>query len=325
MYDIITIGDTMQDVFLEMTKDNAEVYCEHKPDECHLCFNYKEKIPVKSKHESVGGNAANTAVAFARLGLKVGIYTHIGTDDLADNILKQFKRNRVDATYVVADAHKETNYNTIINMLGERTILTYHVPRDYRLPKLGSSKWVYFTSMAAGFEVIIPSVLAYIREYKVKIVFQPGTFQIKSGPGMLKTILAHTGVIFMNKEEAQRYLESDSDDYFELLGGLRELGPEIAVLTDGKKGSFVSYAKKIVHLLPPPAQEIVDTTGAGDSFAAGFTAALIENKTIEEAMVWGQLEANSVIASIGAQTGLLFKKQLEQADISSLVPQLINN
>lgn len=312
MYDVITIGDTMQDVFLVMTKENAHVFCEHKPEECQLCFNYQEKIPVLEKHQNVGGNAANTAVAFARLGMNTAIYTHVGADDTGEMIENQLKKNKVETQFIKIDHKIESNYNTIINIHGERTILTFHQHRDYELPEISPARWLYFTSLSQGFECLIKPVIDYIVQYKVNLVIQPGTFQIKAGAGSIKPLLQHCKILFLNKEEAQSFCEKDSNDVNELLKAMRGLGAEIAVLTDGSRGAYCFDGKQTCHIEPPPDMEKVDTTGAGDAFASGFTAAMADGLDYCTALTWGQAEAGSVIATIGAQNGLLSHNQLDE-------------
>lgn len=305
----------MQDVFLVMDKKNAHVYCEHKEDECQLCFNYAEKIPVQAKYQTVGGNAANTAVGFARLGYNAAIYTHLGDDDSGEQMMLQLKKNKVKTDFVQIDKNKESNYNTIINTHGERTILTYHQQREYKLPKLTPADWLYFTSLGTGFESIIPDVLEYAIKNKVKIVFQPGTYQIKYGSPRVQSLLHHTKILFLNKEEVQYYFNTQENDYSILLDVMLKAGPETVVLTDGKNGAFAASGKDKYFLKVPCDQERVDTTGAGDSFATGFTSAMMDGLKLEDGLIRGQLEASSVIRQIGAQTGLLYKKDLDESKI----------
>jgi len=79
MYDIISIGDTTTDVFLEI--DQATVNCTIKKEICQFCVDYANKIPVNKMFRLYGvGNAANSAVGSARMGLKTAIYTIIGKD-----------------------------------------------------------------------------------------------------------------------------------------------------------------------------------------------------------------------------------------------------
>lgn len=310
MYDFISIGDTMQDVFLEMDPANAHLHT-FRGESQQLCFTYADKIPVKAKHDLVGGNSANAAVAFARLGFKTAVYTHVGDDDQGERIIKEFKRNHVGADYIVTDPGTESNYNTVINLNAERTILIYHVHRRYKLPKMEAAKWVYLSSMGEGFDAIYPDLIKYVKDHKVNLCYQPGTFQLKYGAAKTKELLKVSKIFFVNKEEAELYLNVPKTDNFRaLLDGVLKLGPEIAVITDGRKGAYVSDGREYLYLGIIEEAPRIETTGAGDSFSSAFAAAVASGEPLGEALRWGQCESSSVIGAVGPQTGLLFRKQL---------------
>ena len=145
--DMVAIGDTTQDIFLEMS--DANVQCDVDGENCRICFDYADKIAVDKKTDVPAvGNAANHAIGMARLDLRSALYTVVGDDiqgRLTDDVLKEEK---VVADYVVHDKKNGTNFSAVINYQGERTIFVYHEPRDYELPEMASTKWLYLTSAA---------------------------------------------------------------------------------------------------------------------------------------------------------------------------------
>ncbi|MEI6477845.1 MAG: carbohydrate kinase family protein [bacterium] len=311
MFDMISIGDTMQDVFLEMDPANAHLHTFRKESE-ELCFTFADKIPVKAKHDLIGGNSANAAVAFARLGFKTGFYTHVGDDEQGKRLIADLKGNDVHDDYIVVDEGKESNYNTVINLEAERTILIYHVHRHFVLPKLEAAKWIYLSSMGEGFEKIFPDLIKYVDEHKVNLCYQPGTFQLKYGAEKTKALLEKTKIFFVNKEEAELYTGIPKTDNFrKLLDGILKMGPEIVVITDGRMGAYVSDGREYLWLGIIEKAPRVEATGCGDSFSSAFAAAMASGETLAEALRWGQCEASSVIGKIGPQPGLLFNKQIK--------------
>lgn len=245
MYDIISIGDTSHNVFLEMTDQTAHLHTEKRPEVQQICFNYADKIPVKAFHDTVGGNSANAAVAFARLGLKTAFYTHVGNDDQGERIIKAMKKDHVATDYIVTDKDKGSNFSTVLNLHAERTILVYHEHRHYVLPKFDAAKWVYLSSMGEGNEMIHADIVNYVKDHKVNLCYQPGTFQLMYGAAKTKDLLRATKIFFVNKEEAELYLDIPAtDNYRLLLDGIRALGPEIAVITDGPEGAYVSDGRE---------------------------------------------------------------------------------
>lgn len=92
---------------------------------------------------------------------------------------------------------------------------------------------------------------------------------------------------------------------------MRDLGPEIVVITDGPEGAYTYDGEEMWHMpmYPDPAPP-VDRTGAGDAFSSTFTAALAAGEDIPTALSWGPINSMSVVQYIGAQEGLLSRDQL---------------
>ncbi len=308
MLDIISIGDTTTDMFL--TIDEATVQCDLHEQNCQLCFSYADKVPVKSiKKITAVGNAANNAVGCSRLGLKAALYTIVGNDDEGKACFTAFKREKVKTTYIQVDKKLGTNYSTVLNFKGERTILVYHQHRTYKLPTLEKAKWVYFTSANVGSEKIHASLVTYIKKSGAKLAFNPGTFQLKMGKDTLAGVLKVTEVLFLNKEEAERLLEKPGT-FSELANGLHDLGVKTVVITDGPNGSYCLHEGK-EYVLPIYPAPVIERTGAGDSYGTAFVAALASGQSVPEAMRWGTMNSASVIGYIGAQEGLLTGKEMK--------------
>lgn len=313
MHDVIVIGDSCQDIFLILEEAQASVACDVNREDCRISFHYADKIPISKKYDAVGGNAANAAVSMARLGLQTAIYTHLGADRNGKLIQDEFAEQGIQLDYIVADNGKETNYNTVLSYLGERTIFSYHQDRDYRLPKLEPTKWMYLTSMKSGFEQMIPTLCAYLDQYNVKLVYQPGSYQLKLGSSVSTEILKRTEVLYLNKEEAMAYLGyTEHMPFSELLAGLHALGPKQVVITDGSNGTVGSNGKEAWFLDILKDIPRIETTGAGDGFASACTTALISGKWLGEGLRWGQMQAAGVIQKIGAEAGLLTQNELQE-------------
>lgn len=305
MLDIISIGDATLDVFLQIDEEDADVKCVLQEQECQICFDYAEKIPVKSVIKIPGaGNGSNNVVGSVRLGLKGAMVGIVGNDDVGRAIIANWKKEGVSTRYVIVDRKRGTNYSTVLNFRGERTILVYHEKRDYRFPsKLPAAKSVYYTSLGKGSEKMHRPLLAYLKRTGAKLCFQPGTFQLKLGAKALKPIIAASEVTVMNKEEAERLL-GDGTSMPTLLKHLKGLGCKIALITDGPKGSFAFDGERMLGLgvFDVP---VVERTGCGDAFATAFFAALRRGEDLADAMRWGTANSAGVIGFIGPQSGLL--------------------
>ena len=299
MFDMISVGDATEDVFIQV--DEAKVNC--KKGKCVLCMEFATKIPVGRVDKLIGGNAANVAIGARRLGMNSAFYAVLGKDEQGELIRKSLAKEKVSLKYVQLKRGTKTNYSVVLNHGPERTILVHHVPRKYSLPKLGRSRWLYYTSMGAGFEKLHAPMLKYLRKQNVKFGFNPGTHQMRKGAKFLSPLLRAAGVLFLNKEETQLVTGSRSGSEKELLRKSKALGSEIAVLTDGPNGSYAYDGKEFyfqdIYKVP-----VVERTGCGDSYSIGFIAGLFHGQSWQEAMRWGTLNAASVIQQIGPQAGL---------------------
>ena len=174
---------------------------------------------------------------------------------------------------------------------------------------------MYLSSLGENSIPFHHEIAEYLKKNKkVKLAFQPGTFQIKLGHETLKDLYEQTELFFCNKEEAQRILNSKEGEIKFLLHAMQELGPKIVVITDGPNGAYASDNKSGVWKMPmyPDPGPPVDRTGAGDSFSSTFTAALALGKTIPTALSWGPINSMNVVQHIGAQEGLLSMKEIKQ-------------
>lgn len=315
--DFVAVGDIVTDAFIKMT----DVRIDTRPDpedlgHREICFRLGDKIPFDEVDiVPAVGNSPNAAVSASRLGLKSGLITNLGDDIYGQECIDQLKTESVDLSNVAVHEGWKTNYHYVLRSGAERTILVNHQFYNYSFPELDPApRWIYLSSLAENSLPYHDEVAAYLEKHpETKLAFQPGTFQISLGYEKLRRIYEVSELFFCNKEEAQKILETDTQDMLELLKRMRELGPKIAVITDGPEGAYTFDGKEAWHMpMYPDHKEPVDRTGAGDSFSSTFTCALALGKTIPEALAWGPVNSASVVQHIGAQKGLLAQEQLEE-------------
>jgi len=302
MLDIISIGDAALDTFLKLQDALVVHLKERKVDQ--LCMNFSDKIPVKSMSQKVAGNALNNAVGSARLGMKAAFYSVVGNDETGEQIVKRMQREGITTKYLHIHKGSSTNYSVVLNFQNDRTILQYSHPRVYNLPdNLEPARWIYYTAVGKNHAELEKQIIKYAKKSHSKIAFNPGTSHIKAGISKMRDILRRTEIIFVNKEEAE-LMVGDSVDVSMLLERLHELGPHLAVITDGHNGAYASDSINTYYLPIFPAK-VVEVTGAGDAFATGFLAGLFYGLPVPKAMLWGTANSTGVIGKIGPQEGLL--------------------
>jgi len=313
--DILAIGDTVIDNFIRL-KD-ARVNCDINDANCMLCVRFGDKVPFESSTEVPAvGNAANAAVAAARLGLTAGLRAYVGDDERGAECLRTLVHEKVDTALVEKESGKTTNYHYVLWYESERTILIKHELYDYKTPVISEPpSWVYLSSLgenSLSYQAELATLFATWPQ--TKIAFQPGTFQIKFGSAALKDIYARADIFFCNKEEAQKITGIETGDVKTLMDALRALGPKIVVLTDGRNGAYAldeNGAQWFVPMYPDP-RPPYERTGAGDAFASSIVAALALGLPLQEALMWGPVNAMEVVQAIGAQKGLVTREQMEK-------------
>ncbi len=344
-FDAILISDVSIDEFLRV--DDAQVICDINHDNCKICFDYAEKIPVSQFSTSLGGNSANVAVGMAKLGLNVAVYSEIGDDANGNRFVRELGERGVNTSLLVQN-HGETDIHSIIIYKGERTILSYHKPKTYKIRNWEEPKWLYYSSLPKDFEPFQRELVDYLKTHpKVLTAFNPGVYHFKAGFKAYAPFLAITDVLFVNKEEAERILkQSDngsevcpppngsrlrahSADRQTILPGqpnqvelkqktehlhkvLQKLGPKMTIITDADNGASVhdgqNYYESKVYEIDKP---VVDKTGAGDAFASGFLSALVRSKDVKTALTWGLKNSSACIREVGPMNGLSDIKQID--------------
>lgn len=316
-YDFVSVGDIAIDAFIDLEKDAAAVICDTDGRPCKLSMNFGDKLPYHDVTViNAVGNSPNAAVSAHRLGLKTALYSNIGHDRNGKDCLDALRAEGVSTEYIYQHESRKTNYHYVLRYGAERTILIKHEEYEYKLPDFDEPPhYIYFSSLGENSLPFHHEIAAYVRANpESKLVFQPGTFQIKLGIEALKDLYAVTEIFFCNKEEAEKILGVTSDDFKELLTGLKALGPKIPVITDGPKGAYALDPDGVAWFMPiyPDPAPPVDRTGAGDSFASTFTAAIALGLPVSTALAWGPINSMSVVQFIGAQQGLLSRKYLEE-------------
>lgn len=316
--DVLTIGDALIDIFLLLKPDGEDFRIDKKEDE--ICLRLGAKIPVDHSAMSLGGDAVNVAVGIKRLGLRAGIMAETGDDDLSEKIVKELTSERVNIDSLKETKDTPSAFSVVVSAGQDRTIFSHHVLRehDFSFDNL-STEWIYLTSMGEKWREAYRKTIDFVKKNHVKLGFSPGSHQLHHDSESFRDVLAITDILFVNREEGERIAYGRSFDADEkresvekLLKDLRRLGPKIVSVTDGPKGSYSMDAQEKVYTEGILETRVVEKTGVGDAYAAGFLAGIIHGKKIETVMKWGATNSASVMEHIGAVKGLLTNGQMAQ-------------
>lgn len=310
--DFLAIGDIVTDAFIRI--NDAEANCDIDSENCKLCLRFGDKVPFESVTEvRAVGNSANASVSAARLGVNSALVANVGNDTHGQDCLDELKKNNVKTEYVISHDGIPTNYHYVLWYDVERTILVKHAAFPTALPTFDiAPKMIYLSSLGENTEKYHEEIAAYVEANpEIKMVFQPGTFQIKVGAEALKNIYKNTYAFFCNLEEAKKILNTDEKNIGILMNKLHELGPKIVFITDGMVGAYASDGND-KWFMPVYPQDPFERTGAGDAFSSAVSVALLKGKSVPEALAWGPINSASVIQYIGAQEGLLTEEKMQR-------------
>ncbi|NCU28147.1 MAG: carbohydrate kinase family protein [Candidatus Moranbacteria bacterium] len=325
--DILTIGDIATEPFIRIKEAEIEPEKGSKED-FNLCLDYGGKIPYESAVICPAvGNSSNVAISTSRLGLRSSLMSYVGNDEVGQKDIDKLKEENVDTNYIKVIDGMDSNYHYVLWYKSERTILVRHTDFPYSLPKIEATpKWIYLSSLSINSISYHQEILNYLNENKeIKFAIQPGTFQIRLGVDKLKGIYERADIYFSNKEEAEKILNKEDSDVKSLLKEIYVLGPKIVIITDGIRGSYCFDGKEFLYMESLYEEsKTIENTGAGDAFSSAFISALVYGKNIKEALVWGTINASSVVQFVGPHKGLMRKEEIERKEKEiKIVPQVL--
>lgn len=314
-FDFIAVGDIVTEPFIRL-KD-AHVTCRLDHENCEIAMRWGDKIPYESAEVCRAvGNSPNAAVAAARLGLKAALATDVGNDAIGKGDIEQLKHERVATKYVRVHRGMPSNYHYVLSYESERTILVKHEEYPYRWPAPHPApRFMYLSSLAANSLPYHKEIEAWLTKNRdVYLTLQPGTFQIKLGESELAGLYKRANLLVVNREESERILNipEGGHEIKSLLEKMRAFGPKAVIITDGREGAYAYDGTEMLHIpMYPDDRAPKERTGAGDAFASTVTAALALGKPWKEALLWAPINSMAVVQEVGAQKGLLTRKELE--------------
>lgn len=313
-FDFIAIGDITTDEFIRLREDRAVVNRDLSGRQV-LSMYFGDKLEfLDAVNVPAVGNSPNAAVAAHRLGLRSALVTDIGSDDGGREIKDWLTKEGLDLSFMRVNESKTTNHHYVLMYGAERTILIKHETYDYKLPDIGSPRWIYFSSVGEHSIDYHHEIAAYVQAHSdTKLAFQPGSFQILFGYEKIKDVYKASTLFFCNKEEAKTILETDENDMTELLKRMQGLGPKMPIITDGPMGAYALADDGVWHMpMYPDPTPPISRTGAGDAFSSTFTCMLALGKSVPEALARAPINSMSVVQQIGAQKGLLSLEKIEE-------------
>ena len=273
----------------------------------------EEESFIEDYAEACGGSAANTAVGLARLGCKVGFIGKVGCDREGELLTADFSKEGVDTSGLIHTAQGKSGLVLgFVDKKGARAlyidsgvndIITFN---EINLDYASQGQYLHLTSFVG--EKSFNTQKELLNTLTSRVSFDPGVLYARKGYATLEPILKRTHVLIPNAIELE--LLTGKTDYCKAADFMIGRGIKIVAVKLGSEGCYVTDGRER-HLIDTFKVKVVDTTGAGDAFCAGFLYGLINGKSLFECGRLGNFVASRCVMKMGARAGLPFAKELE--------------
>ncbi len=250
----------------------------------------------------VGGAATNYAYACSKAGCKAKILAHTGILAVKLGVIDKLKRLGIDTSMIIVHDDEPPGMvfilvdsqgrNTMIKISGANRLLRGDEVCDGEEVDV-----IHFASVSP--RVIKRMLLRNCKRSRI-ISYDPGTYLSPTLLEEIKDVASYTTILSLSLREARRIV--DCNNPLEALKYLAKLGCEITVLRLGAKGALCSIGGKVLYVKPYSHGEVIDTTGAGDTFNAYLNTFLAEGYELEDSLAAASIAAGIKVTRRGAQS-----------------------
>ena len=262
-----------------------------------------KKLAYLGNQMASGGSAANTMSGLAQLGVEAGFLSKIGKDEVGEFFAKQMTETHVKPLMLKSDT-PSGRVQALVTADGERTFATClgaaaEMCADDIQPELLQGWDIFYVE---GYLVANPTMLRKaIETAKAQgmiIAIDLASYNVveESRDFLLELINNYVDIVFANEKEAFALTGLEPEAALDYIAERCH----IAVVKVGAKGAFVKRGNEIVTI-PPMKADVVDTTGAGDMWAAGFLAGLVKGENLQKCGMMGAIVAKNIIEVVGAK------------------------
>jgi ribokinase len=275
----------------------------------------EEESFIENYTEACGGSAANTIVGLARLGLKVGFIGKVADDHEGKLQIDTFTDEGVDTNGIIHA--KQGRSGAVLGFVDKKGARALYInpgvndtleSREINLEYVAQTSYLHLSSFVGEKPFRAQKKLVGMLPNNIKVSFDPGAIYAQKGLAAIDPLIRNSHVFMPNSIELEQL--TGEPDYLKGAEAILEMGVKIVVVKLGAKGCYVTDGedKFLVDGFPV---KVVDTTGAGDAFNAGFLYGLLDNKNnLYECGRLGNYVASRSITAMGARAGLPYTKDL---------------
>lgn len=269
------------------------------------------KYYVDHFYEGLGGGGANVAIGVTKAGLKAGLIAKIGNNPFKPIICKKLDDEHIFHEEFCSIEEDYTNISSILlNTKGEKTIVNYRTPDQQLMKceddfdKIEKAKAMYMANLSKVSWEERLKILQFAKSNGKKIFANLNVTDCRRPLEEIISFIEHVDVLIINSYEYADIVKSPYESIDFQSDIIEKFTPftknHLLVITDGKKGSYAYHTSKVSHQKAIIIPKVIDTTGAGDAYTAGFIAEYLGSKDIEKAMEKGAHYAVKILSKMGA-------------------------
>ena len=253
-------------------------------------------------HRSTGGSAGNTVCALAALGANPGFIGKIGQDETGAFFGDTLRQRGVNALLATCDLPSGIA-STFISTDGERTFGTYLGAaatlraEDLSRKMFAGYNYLYIEGYLLQDHDLMLRAVQLAKEEGLQVCLDMASYNVVEAERDFfdQLIVKYVDIVFANESEALAYTGKAPHEALEEIASKCS----IAVVKTGKEGSLVKKGTEVIQLLSCPVDNVLDTTGAGDFYAAGFMYGLTCGYSLEKCVQISTILATAVIQEVG--------------------------
>jgi ribokinase len=266
--------------------------------------------------QNFGGKGANQAVGAARAGGNVTFVTCLGEDLYAEELLRNFKKDKIDTRFVFKAASTATGSALIMLDSNGNNYLSVAPGSNYMLTPdhIDKTMDVFREAEIIVLQMEIPFET---NEYVFKLAKKLGKkvlFNLAPARTFDLSVLNHTHVFVVNEVEAAMVtgLKVETDAGIETAARkMLGMGCSLVVITLGARGSYIAGSHGD-HYIPAFRVNAIDTTAAGDVYCGSLAVALVEGKSLTEAVRFAGAASAISVTRLGAQPSAPLREEIDQ-------------
>jgi sugar/nucleoside kinase (ribokinase family) len=305
---ILGLGNALTDILLQIEQDEILTSLQLPKGSMQLISDNTSRQLAStfsefSKKMATGGSASNTLSGLAKLGTNAGFVGKVGNDDIGTFFMKDSINNGV-TPHLLTSNNPSGHCTVLVSPDGERTMCTFLgaacelIADDLTLEMFKKYDILHIEGYLVLNQPLVRRAVSLAKEAGLQVSIDLASYNVvEANLDFLTEIVSnYVDIVFANEDEARSFTSKEPKEAVIQISNLCD----ISVVKIGKEGSFIKSGLQTIQI-KPYAANCIDTTGAGDLYAAGFLYGLACNYSLEVCGKIGSLVSAKVVEVLGAK------------------------